>query len=179
MRQEQQDTQRIPVIQPVIYDKDEPASSKNKKTIPTWIWVIIGFIVVIIIMNMITGGHQTTSSATPSASTSTSQPAVRKTMKTIALDGLAGQKWSNAKKIILSRGAIVEDAVVLTDDGKEPVIDSNWTVDSVARDTNGQVTIHLKHDTNTDVSGVAGDLKNKVSDAYTNLTDGSIGLGKH
>ena len=98
---------------------------------------------------------------------------------TISIDGLVGQKWSNAKKIITSRGGDVNDAriTVLTDDGKDPIVDSNWTVTSVKRD-DGKVTVDLKHDSN-DASGVVGQLTTKGKDALGNLTDGSLGLGKN
>jgi hypothetical protein len=98
---------------------------------------------------------------------------------TISLDGLVGQKWSNAKKIITSRGGDVNDAriTVLTDDGKDPVVDSNWTVTSVKRNDD-KVTVNLKHDS-SDASGVVGQLTTKGKDALGNLTDGSLGLGKN
>lgn len=63
----------------------------------------------------------------------------------LSLDGIQGSYWSNAKKILKSRGASLNGMVVLTDDGKDPLVDSNWTVDSIEKASDGHLEVHLSH----------------------------------
>ncbi len=53
--------------------------------------------------------------------------------------------WSNAKKLLKSRGADLSNAVVLTDDGSTPVVDANWVVTSAYYNDSGNLEIQLTH----------------------------------
>lgn len=64
---------------------------------------------------------------------------------TVDLSDIPGQYWSNAKKILKSRGADLSNAVVLTDDGSTPVVDANWVVTSAYYNDNGNLEIQLTH----------------------------------
>jgi len=64
---------------------------------------------------------------------------------TVDLSDIPGQYWSNAKKLLKSRGADLSNAVILTDDGSTPVIDSNWVVTSAYYNDNGNLEIQLTH----------------------------------
>lgn len=155
---------------------------------------IHGWVVIVIIIGACVGAlliasygsSRIAASPQPTVTTSTAAaPAPSKPRVTngnVDLTGLVDQKWSNAKRILKARGAGLDAIVTLTDDGKSPVIDSNWTVTEVSRGSDGVITIKLKHDqssTTDDIGGAAGQLKDKVSGAWNNLSDGSMGLGKH
>ena len=76
----------------------------------------------------------TTAEQTESASSST-----------VDLSDIPGQYWSNAKKLLKSRGADLSNAVILTDDGSTPVVDANWVVTSAYYNDNGNLEIQLTH----------------------------------
>lgn len=153
-------------------------------------WMVIAIVIVVCVGALLIAWNynatRNTASPQPTVTTSTaaaptpSKPRV--TNGNVDLTGLVDQKWSNAKRILKARGAGLDAIVTLTDDGKSPVIDSNWTVTEVSRGSDGVITIRLKHDqssTTDDIGGAAGQLKDKVSGAWNNLSDGSMGLGKH
>lgn len=97
----------------------------------------------------------------------------------LSLDGLQGEYWSNAKKILESRGADFNGMVVLTDDGKEPLADANWTVSEIRKAADGHLEVELAHETDLaeQLSGVAGQIGGYAKDAWNNLKDGTMGLG--
>lgn len=97
----------------------------------------------------------------------------------LSLDGLQGEYWSNAKKILESRGANFDGMVVLTDDGKEPIADANWTVSEIRKAADGHLEVELAHETDLakQVGGVASQLGDYTKDAWDNLKDGTMGLG--
>lgn len=149
-------------------------------------WVI--FVLVLIITGAIICTAFATSSrpkepTVSQSTTSVTTPAKpRVTNGNVDLTGIVDQKWSNAKKILRARGAGLDAIVTLTDDGKEPIIDSNWTVKEVSRGSDGIITVKLHHDQSDvtdDIGGAAGKVKDKAGQAWSNLSDGSMGLGKH
>ena len=114
------------------------------------------------------------------------EDAVTPSLKTVDLSGVKGQKWSNAIRILESRGVSVTSAssdelLLITDDGGTPIVESNWTVEDITRDDNGLVTVTLKHDTDpaSDTGNTISDLASKGKDAWNNLSDGTAGMGEH
>ena len=97
----------------------------------------------------------------------------------LSLDGLQGEYWSNAKKLLESRGADFGGMVVLTDDGKEPVADANWTVSEIRKAGDGHLEVKLAHeqDLAKQVGGAASQIGGYAKDAWSNLKDGTMGLG--
>ena len=89
------------------------------------------------------------------------------------LDGIQGQYWSNAKKILESRNADTSEMVVLTNNGKTPIMDSNWKVTSIEKQDNGQLTVHLEQI--TDYTGDAADAVkgagDKLGQAWNDLVE--------
>lgn len=77
---------------------------------------------------------------------------------------LAGEKWSNAKKILTSNDIDLDDVIVLTNDGKQVVVDSNWSVEDAYR-RGKSITVELKHD--TDAVKDAGDGFGRLLDSLT------------
>ena len=130
----------------------------------------------------------TTAEQTESASSST-----------VDLSDIPGQYWSNAKKLLKSRGADLSNAVVLTDDGSTPVVDANWVVTSAYYNDNGNLEIQLTHknssgnssggqsgpdssssNTLEDLSNKAqelGDKAQELGDTAQNLGDTAQNLG--
>ena len=123
----------------------------------------------------------TTAEQTESASSST-----------VGLSDIPGQYWSNAKKILKSRGADLSNAVVLTDDGSTPVVDANWVVTSAYYNDSGNLEIQLTHKnsygnssggqsgTDSSSSNTLEDLSNKaqeLGDKAQELGDTAQNLG--
>lgn len=110
----------------------------------------------------------------------TTQPvAPPKPNASLSLSGLEGEYWSNAEKILDSRDADLNGMVVLTDDGKEPVADANWTVESISKADDGHLEVHLAHETDLgkQTAGVIDEVTDYAKNAWGNLKDGTMGLG--
>ena len=110
----------------------------------------------------------------------------------VDLSDIPGQYWSNAKKLLKSRGADLSNAVILTDDGSTPVIDSNWVVTNAYYNDNGNLEIQLTHKnsygnssggqsgTDSSSSNTLEDLSNKaqeLGDKAQELGDTAQNLG--
>lgn len=87
---------------------------------------------------------------------------------TVDLSDIPGQYWSNAKKILKSRGADLSNAVVLTDDGSTPVVDANWVVTSAYYNDNGNLEIQLTHKNS---SGNSSDGQSGTDSSSSNTLD--------
>ena len=88
---------------------------------------------------------------------------------------LIGQKWSNAKKVMKANDIDTSDITILTDDGKNVFVDSNWSVDDAYRDQSGDITVKLKHDKDTaaDAGNKANDFLDGAGNALNNLLSGN------
>ena len=117
----------------------------------------------------------------------------------VDLSDIPGQYWSNAKKLLKSRGADLSNAVILTDDGSTPIVDSNWVVANAYYNDNGNLEIQLTRkdgwsgnasgdqgadssssNTLEDLSNKAQELGDKVQelgDTAQNLGDTAQNLG--
>lgn len=115
------------------------------------------------------GVTQAQHSEAESGESSFKTPGVQQNAATLTVDtsDLAGEKWSNAKKILEVRGADVGSIVVLTDDGKDVWDASNWMVESIAVE-DGALTAHLVHDGSSSVSDA---LESGAADAAGNALD--------
>ena len=119
------------------------------------------------------GVTQAQRSEAESGESSFKTPGVQQNAATLTVDtsDLAGEKWSNAKKILEVRGADVGSIVVLTDDGKDVWDASNWTVESIAVE-DGALTAHLMHDSGSGVAGaVSGALENGATETAGGVLD--------
>lgn len=105
---------------------------------------------------------------------------------TVDLSDIPGQYWSNAKKLLKSRGADLSNAVILTDDGSTPVVDANWVVTSAYYNDNGNLEIQLARkdssssNTLENLSNKAqelGDKAQELGDTAQNLGDTAQNLG--
>lgn len=98
---------------------------------------------------------------------------------TVDLSDIPGQYWSNAKKLLKSRGADLSNAVILTDDGSTPVVDANWVVTSAYYNDNGNLEIQLtrKDSSSGNASGDQGTTDGSSSNTLENLSNKAQELG--
>ena len=97
----------------------------------------------------------------------------------VDLSDIPGQYWSNAKKLLKSRGADLSNAVILTDDGSTPVVDANWVVTSAYYNDNGSLEIQLTHRDNSsgNASSEQGATDSSSSNALEDLSNKAQELG--
>ncbi len=97
----------------------------------------------------------------------------------VDLSDIPGQYWSNAKKLLKSRGADLSNAVILTDDGSTPVVDANWVVTSAYYNDNGSLEIQLTHKGNSsgNASSEQGTTDSSSSNALEDLSNKAQELG--
>ena len=98
---------------------------------------------------------------------------------TVDLSDIPGQYWSNAKKLLKSRGADLSNAVILTDDGSTPVVDANWVVTSAYYNDNGNLEIQLtrKDGSSGNASGDQGGADSSSSNTLEDLSNKAQELG--
>lgn len=97
----------------------------------------------------------------------------------VDLSDIPGQYWSNAKKLLKSRGADLSNAVILTDDGSTPVVDANWVVTSAYYNDNGNLEIQLtrKDSLSGNASGDQGTTDSSSSNTLEDLSNKAQELG--
>lgn len=98
---------------------------------------------------------------------------------TVDLSDIPGQYWSNAKKLLKSRGADLSNAVILTDDGSTPVVDANWVVTSAYYNDNGNLEVQLTHKDSSsgNASGDQGTTDSSSSNTLEDLSNKAQELG--
>ena len=98
---------------------------------------------------------------------------------TVELGDIPGQYWSNAKKILKSRGADLSNAVILTDDGSTPVVDANWVVTSAYYNADGNLEVQLtrKDSSSGNASGDQGTTDSSSSNMLEDLSNKAQELG--
>lgn len=114
------------------------------------------------------------------ASTDTQAEQTEATQSSVVdLSDIPGQYWSNAKKLLKSRGADLSNAVILTDDGSTPVVDANWAVTSAYYNDNGSLEIQLTHRDNSssNASSEQGATDSSSSNALEDLSNKAQELG--
>lgn len=98
---------------------------------------------------------------------------------TVDLSDIPGQYWSNAKKLLKSRGADLSNAVILTDDGSTPVVGANWVVTSAYYNDNGNLEIQLtrKDGSSGNASADQGATDSSSSNTLEDLSNKAQELG--
>lgn len=98
---------------------------------------------------------------------------------TVDLSDIPGQYWSNAKKLLKSRGADLSNAVILTDDGSMPVVDANWVVTSACYNDNGNLEVQLtrKDGSSGNASSDQGTTDSSSSNTLEDLSNKAQELG--
>lgn len=166
----------------------QPQGNNNKNGRSGLVIVVVILAIIVAILLLVFGSQacssddeaasQQPAQQTPQSSSSDQSASSSKTTNAdVKISDLNGQIWSNAQKILKSRNADLSDPLILTDDGKEPVVDANWTVESITLQDNGQFEIHLTHTTDSEeqAANAANDAAGKAKDAYNKLKDSVTG----
>lgn len=97
----------------------------------------------------------------------------------VDLSDIPGQYWSNAKKLLKSRGADLSNAVILTDDGSTPIVDANWVVTSAYYNGDGNLEVQLTHKggSSRNASGDQGATDSSSSNMLEDLSSKAQELG--
>lgn len=169
-------------------EDEEETPSRSSSVIKKILIVLAIFFALSVVFAIVTGMLNKRGATT---STTAEQTEVDQT-GAVELGDIPGQYWSNAKKLLKSRGADLSNAVVLTDDGSTPVVDVNLVVTSAHYNDNGNLEIQLTHKnssgnssdgqsgTDSSSSNMLEDLSNKaqeLGDKAQELGDTTQNLG--
>ncbi len=123
-------------------EDEEEAPSRSSSVIKKILIVLAIFFALSVVFAIVSGMLNKRGSSTADTTAEQTESA---SSSTVDLSDIPGQYWSNAKKLLKSRGADLSNAVVLTDDGSTPVVDANWVVTSAYYNDSGNLEIQLTH----------------------------------
>lgn len=123
-------------------EDEEKKPSRSSSVIKKILIVLAIFFALSVVFAIVSGMLNKRGSSTADTAAEQTESA---SSSTVDLSDIPGQYWSNAKKLLKSRGADLSNAVVLTDDGSTPVVDANWVVTSVYYNDSGNLEIQLTH----------------------------------
>lgn len=171
------------------YGEDEEKAPSRSSNVIKKILIVLAIFFALSVVFAIVSGMLNKRGATTDATT---EQAETTQSAAVDLSDIPGQYWSNAKKLLKSRGVDLSNAVILTDDGSTPVIDSNWVVTNAYYNDNGNLEIQLTHKnsygnssdgqsgTDSSSSNMLEDLSNKaqeLGDKAQELGDTTQNLG--
>ena len=171
------------------YGEDEEETPSRSSSVIKKILIVLAIFFALSVVFAIVSGMLNKRGATTDATT---EQAEITQSAAVDLSDIPGQYWSNAKKLLKSRGADLSNAVILTDDGSTPVVDANWVVTSAYYNGNGNLEIQLTHKnssgnssdgqsgTDNSSSNTLEDLSNKaqeLGDKAQELGDTAQNLG--
>ena len=174
---------------PQYREDEEKKPSRSSSVIKKILIVLAIFFALSVVFAIVSGMLNKRGSSTADTAAEQTESA---SSSTVDLSDIPGQYWSNAKKLLKSRGANLSNAVVLTDDGSTPVIDANWVVTSAYYNDSGNLEIQLTHKnssgnspdgqsgTDSSSSNTLEDLSNKaqeLGDKAQELGDTAQNLG--
>lgn len=170
-------------------EDEEETPSRSSSVIKKILIVLAIFFALSVVFAIVSGTLNKRGSSTADTAAEQTESA---SSSTVDLSDIPGQYWSNAKKLLKSRGANLSNAVVLTDDGSTPVIDANWVVTSAYYNDSDNLEIQLTHKnssgnssggqsgTDSSSSNTLEDLSNKaqeLGDKAQELGDTAQNLG--
>lgn len=170
-------------------EDEEETPSRSSSVIKKILIALAIFFALSIVFAIVSGMLNKRGSSTADTTAEQTESA---SSSTVDLSDIPGQYWSNAKKLLKSRGADLSNAVILTDDGSTPVVDANWVVTSAYYNDNGNLEIQLTHKnssgnspdgqsgTDSSSSNTLEDLSNKaqeLGDKAQELGDTAQNLG--
>ena len=172
------------------YGEDEERKTSRSSSVIKKILIVLAiFFALSVVFAIVSGMLNKRGSSTADTTAEQTESA---SSGTVDLSDIPGQYWSNAKKLLKSRGADLSNAVILTDDGSTPVIDSNWVVTNAYYNDNGNLEVQLTHKnssgnssggqsgTDSSSSNTLEDLSNKaqeLGDKAQELGDTAQNLG--
>lgn len=146
-------------------EDEEEAPSRSSSVIKKILIVLAIFFALSIVFAIVSGMLNRRGSSTADTTAEQTESA---SSSTVDLSDIPGQYWSNAKKLLKSRGADLSNAVVLTDDGSTPVVDANWVVTSAYYNDNGNLEIQLTHKNS---SGSSSDGQSGTDSSSSNMLE--------
>lgn len=156
-------------------EDEEKKPSRSSSVIKKILIVLAIFFALSVVFAIVSGmlNKRGASTDTQAEQTEATQPSV------VDLSDIPGQYWSNAKKLLKSRGADLSNAVILTDDGSTPVVDANWVVTSAYYNDNGSLEIQLTHKDNSsgNASSEQGGTDSSSSNTLEDLSNKAQELG--
>lgn len=156
-------------------EDEEEAPSRSSSVIKKILIVLAIFFALSIVFAIVSGMFNKRGATT---STKAEQAEVAQA-GAVELGDIPGQYWSNAKKILKSRGADLSNAVILTDDGSTPVVDANWVVTSAYYNADGNLEVQLtrKDGSSSNASGDQGATDSSSSNMLEDLSNKAQELG--
>lgn len=157
-------------------EDEEEAPSRSSSVIKKILIVLAIFFALSVVFAIVSGMLNKRGSSTADTTAEQTESA---SSSTVDLSDIPGQYWSNAKKLLKSRGADLSNAVVLTDDGSTPVVDANWVVTSAYYNDNGNLEIQLtrKDGSSGNASGDQGATDSSSSNILEDLSNKAQELG--
>lgn len=156
-------------------EDEEKKPSRSSSVIKKILIVLAIFFALSVVFAIVSGmlNKRGASTDTQAEQTEAAQSSV------VDLSDIPGQYWSNAKKLLNSRGADLSNAVILTDDGSTPVVDANWVVTSAYYNDNGSLEIQLTHKGNSsgNASSEQGGTDSSSSNTLEDLSNKAQELG--
>lgn len=158
------------------YGEDEEETPSRSSSVIKKILIVLAIFFALSVVFAIVSGMLNKRGAT--TSTTAEQTEVAQA-GSVELSDIPGQYWSNAKKILKSRGADLSNAVVLTDDGSTPVVDANWVVTSAYYNADGNLEVQLtrKDGSSGNTSGDQGATDSSSSNTLEDLSNKAQELG--
>lgn len=158
------------------YGEDEEKKPSRSSSVIKKILIVLSIFFALSVVFAIVSGmlnKRGTTTDTTAEQTETAQSG------TVDLSDIPGQYWSNAKKLLKSRGADFSNAVILTDDGSTPVVDANWVVTSAYYNGDGNLEIQLtrKDSSSSNASGDQGATDSSSSNTLEDLSNKAQELG--
>ena len=156
-------------------EDEEKKPSRSSSVIKKILIVLAIFFALSVVFAIVSGmlNKRGASTGTQAEQTEAAQSSV------VDLSDIPGQYWSNAKKLLKSRGADLSNAVILTDDGSMPVVDANWVVTSAYYNDNGNLEVQLtrKDGSSGNASGDQGTTDSSSSNTLEDLSNKAQELG--
>lgn len=146
-------------------EDEEEVPSRSSSVIKKILIVLAIFFAISIVFAIVSGMLNRRGSSTADTTAEQTESA---SSSTVDLSDIPGQYWSNAKKLLKSRGADLSNAVILTDDGSTPVVDANWVVSSAYYNDNGNLEIQLTHKNS---SGNSSDAQSGTDNSSSNTLE--------
>jgi hypothetical protein len=158
------------------YGEDEEKKPSRSSSVIKKILIVLAIFFTLSIVFAIVSGMLNKRGATTDTTAEQTETAQS---GTVDLSDIPGQYWSNAKKLLKSRGADLSNAVILTDDGSTPVVDANWVVTSAYYNGDGNLEIQLtrKDSSSSNASGDQGTTDSSSSNTLEDLSNKAQELG--
>lgn len=158
------------------YGEDEEQKPSRSSSVIKKILIVLAIFFTLSVVFAIVSGMLNKRGATTDTTAEQTETAQS---STVDLSDIPGQYWSNAKKLLKSRGADLSNAVILTDDGSTPIVDANWVVTSAYYNGDGNLEVQLTHkgSSSGNASGDQGATDSSSSNMLEDLSSKAQELG--